>query len=87
MTAFSESVEQQRFDRLMSLSPSAKLVYRALENDHPLTTQEIHEETLLPPRTARYALNKLTDANLVTEQVNPHDPRSQLYIPQPIAEQ
>jgi len=49
VTAFSESVEQQRFDRLMSLSPSAKLVFVVLQDTHPLTTHEIHEETLLPP--------------------------------------
>jgi len=41
---------------------------------------------LLPPRTARYALNKLTDADLVTKRVNPEEPRSQLYAPQPVAE-
>ncbi|WP_241430254.1 MarR family transcriptional regulator [Halococcus salifodinae] len=70
----------------MSLSPSAKLVFVVLQNDHPLTTQEIHEETLLPPRTARYALNKLTDADIINKRVNPHEPRSQLYTPQPVAE-
>lgn len=86
VTAFSESVEQQRCDRLMSLSPSAKLVFVVLQKNYPLTTQEIREETLLPPRTARYALNKLHDADLVDKRVDPHEPRTRLYTPQPVAE-
>ena len=90
MTAFSESgertVEQQRFDRLISLSPSAKLVFRVLQNDHPLTSHEISERSLLPQRTVRYALNKLADADLIEERVDPQDPRARLYTPQPVTD-
>jgi DNA-binding MarR family transcriptional regulator len=70
----------------MNLSPSAKLVIFVLQKDHPLTTQEIHEETLLPTRTTRHALNKLSDADLVDKRVHPKQPRKRLYTPQPIAE-
>jgi DNA-binding transcriptional ArsR family regulator len=86
MTAVSTSVEQQRFDRLVSLSPSAKLVFRVLQHDHPLTSQEIAEKTLLPQRTIRYALSKLNEADLTEEQVDPQEPRTRLYTSQPIAE-
>lgn len=70
----------------MSLSPSAKLVFRVLQNDHPLTSQEISERTLLPQRTTRYALGKLDDADLIEERINPQEPRQHLYTPQPVAE-
>ena len=86
MTAVSTSVEQQRFDRLMSLSPSAKLVFRVLQHDQPLTTRDIAEKTLLPQRTVRYALSKLNDADLAEERVDPQEPRTRLYTSQPIAE-
>jgi DNA-binding MarR family transcriptional regulator len=90
VTAFSEpgerTVDQQRFDRLVNLSPSAKLVFRVLQHNHPLTSQEIADRTLLPQRTARYALNKLDDADLIEERVDPQEPRTQLYSPRPVAE-
>jgi DNA-binding MarR family transcriptional regulator len=88
MTAasLSASVEQQRFDRLVSLSPSAKLVFRVLQHDHPLTSQEIAERTLLPQRTIRYALSKLDDADLIEERVDPQEPRTRFYTPQPVAD-
>lgn len=86
MTAASTSAEQQRFDRLVSLSPSAKLVFRVLPHDHPLTSQEIAGKTLLPQRTVRYALSKLNDADLAEERVEPQEPRTRLYTSQTIAE-
>jgi DNA-binding transcriptional ArsR family regulator len=85
MTASTKSVEQQRFDRLVNLSPSAKLVFRVLQHDCPLTSQEIAEKSLLPERTTRYALDKLTDADLTEERVAPQEPRTRLYTPQPVA--
>jgi DNA-binding MarR family transcriptional regulator len=91
VTAFSESesksIEQQRFERLMNLSPSAKLVHFVLQKDKPLTTREIREETLLPARTVRHALTKLSEADLVDKRAHPKQPRKRLYTPQPVAEQ
>lgn len=81
-----KTTEQRRFDQLVSLSPSAKLVFHTLEEDHPLTSQAIAEQSLLPKRTTRYALEKLGDADLVTKQVDLHDPRRRLYSPQPVEE-
>ena len=90
MTAFAETTdrttEQRRFDRLVNLSPSAKLVFRVLQDDQPLTTRELTERTLLPSRTTRYALGKLDEADLVEERANPNDPRTRLYSTRPIAE-
>jgi DNA-binding MarR family transcriptional regulator len=70
----------------VSLSPSAKLVFRVLQNDHPLTSQEITERTLLPQRTTRYALGKLDNADLIKERIHPKEPRKHLYTPQLVAE-
>lgn len=86
MTAVSTSIEQQRFDRLVNLSPSAKLVFRVLQHDQPLTSRDIAEKTLLPKRTVRDALSKLDDADLAEEHVDPQQPRTRLYTPLPVAE-
>ena len=86
MTAVSTSIEQQRFDRLVNLPPSAKLVFRVLQHDQPLTSRDIAEKTLLPKRTVRDALNRLDDADLAEEHVDPQQPRTQLYTPLPVAE-
>jgi len=83
VTGFSETepetVEQRRFERLIDLSPSAKLVFRVLQEESPLLPGEISTRTLLPDRTTRYALNKLKATDLVTERPCPVDVRKQLY--------
>jgi DNA-binding MarR family transcriptional regulator len=86
MTAVSTSIEQQRFDRLVNLPPSAKLVFRVLQHDQPLTSQDIAEKTLLPKRTVRDALSKLNDADLAEKHTDPRQPRTRLYTSLPVAE-
>ena len=68
-------------ERLAALPPSAKLVYKILEYEGPLTQQALCEQTLLPPRTVRYALDRLEDAGLVTPEVYLADARQTLYSP------
>lgn len=92
MIAFSSnyagsSLEQQQFDRLIELPPSAKLVFRVLQEEHPLTAAEISERTLLPNRTTRYALAQLKEANIVETRPDVYDERRQLYLPQSIADE
>ena len=89
MTGFSETetqpTEEQRFERLVELSPSAKLVFKVLqEEESPLEPGEISERTLLPDRTTRYALNKLESADLVVECPSLRDARKQLYEPRSV---
>jgi DNA-binding transcriptional ArsR family regulator len=68
-------------ERLCEQSPSAKLVYRVLrESETPLTTQILSERTLLAPRTTRYALRRLREADLVTRSVCSDDPRQYQYL-------
>jgi len=67
-------------DRLRELPPSAKLVAKVLEDDAPLSQGELAEESLLPDRTVRYALNRLGEAELVESRYSFHDARKQVYF-------
>lgn len=80
-----DSTEQPLFaqsefqSRLRDLPPSAKLVAKVLDVSGPLNKSQLADETLLPDRTIRYALNQLEDADLVTARVNLQDVRKQVY--------
>jgi len=67
-------------DRLRELPPSAKLVAKVLETDAPLSQGRLAEESLLPDRTVRYALNRLDDAGLVDSRYSFRDARKQVYF-------
>lgn len=64
---------------LDDLPPSAKLVYKVLEYDGPLTQKGIAEEAMLAPRTVRYALDRLDERGLVEEDIYFADARQSLY--------
>jgi len=66
-------------DRLRELPPSAKLVAKVLETDGALPQGELAEESLLPDRTVRYALNRLEKQGLVESRCSVTDPRKQVY--------
>ncbi|NEU58002.1 MarR family transcriptional regulator [Halorussus sp. MSC15.2] len=81
-----ETTPEQRFERLLELPPSAKLVYRVLEQeDSPLTQGQIRRQALLPARTTRDALTKLEDDGLIEEQMYVPDARKRLYLPRPVS--
>lgn len=62
--------------------PSAKLVYKVLEYEAPLTQEGLVTESRLCPRTVRYALGTLEDDGLVASRVSLEDARqSQYWIP------
>jgi|APHM01.1.fsa_nt_gi transcriptional regulator, ArsR family len=71
--------KQERRDRLQDLPPSAKLVAKVLQVEGTMSLEEVAEESLLPDRTARYALNRLTDADVVLVRHDPYDARRRLY--------
>jgi DNA-binding GntR family transcriptional regulator len=71
--------ETEYRDRLRELPPSAKLVAKVLESDTPLSQGQLAEESLLPDRTVRYALNRLEDAGLVGSRYSFRDARKQVY--------
>ena len=66
-------------DRLRELPPSAKLVAKVLEGDAPLSQGQLAEESLLPDRTVRYALNRLEEVGLVGSRYSFQDARKQVY--------
>ena len=66
-------------DRLRELPPSAKLVDKVLEGEAPLSQGQLAEESLLPDRTVRYALNRLEESGLVGSRYSFKDARKQVY--------
>lgn len=73
------SVIDGREETLRDLPPSAKLVLKVLEYHDTLTQSELASETLLPPRTVRYALARLEDADVVESRFSFADARKRLY--------
>lgn len=65
--------------RLSDLPPSAKLVAVVLTHEGPLSQTELIEETLLPQRTAREAIDRLEDRGLLETRVSYTDARKRLY--------
>ncbi|WP_407652247.1 winged helix-turn-helix transcriptional regulator [Halomicrococcus gelatinilyticus] len=82
----SEPTPTERFERLLELPPSAKLVYRVLQEDAPMTQRQLREDALLPARTTRDALAKLKERGLVEEKLYVQDARKRLYDPLPVDE-
>ena len=66
-------------ERLRELPPSAKLVAKVLETEAPLSQGRLAEESLLPDRTVRYALNRLEKQDLIESRYSFRDARKQVY--------
>lgn len=71
--------EEEYRTRLVEQPPSAKLVAKVLETDAPLSQGQLVEESLLPDRTVRYALNRLGEADIVDSRYSFRDARKQVY--------
>lgn len=67
------------WNAVSDLPPSAKLVAKVLEYNDSLTQSQLAEETLLPPRTVRYALTRLEDADVVGSRFSFSDARKRIY--------
>jgi DNA-binding MarR family transcriptional regulator len=78
-TVESEEPEDGTWDAIRKLPPSAKLVAKVLENEDTLTQSELAEETLLSPRTVRYAVSRLEEVDAVESQFSFSDARKRLY--------
>jgi DNA-binding MarR family transcriptional regulator len=66
-------------EELSDSPPSAKLVFKILERNGPLTQQELAKETMLPKRTVRFGLTRLTEAGLVESRMSFRDARQSVY--------
>ncbi|ELY78295.1 helix-turn-helix domain-containing protein [Natrinema pallidum] len=74
-----ETTERGTWDDVRDLPPSAKLVAKVLEYNDTMTQQQIADETLLPSRTVRYALNRLDEENVIDSRFSFSDARKRLY--------
>ena len=71
---------------LEPLPPSAKLVYYVLDAEGRFDQTGLAEETRLSARTVRFAVEKLSDVDLVEEGLCPTDARRSVYAPVPESE-
>lgn len=71
--------ESDRWADVRDLPPSAKLVAKVLDYNDTLSQSQLAEETLLPPRTVRYALTRLEDVDVVESRFSFSDARKRLY--------
>lgn len=62
------------------LPPSAQTLYETLALEGPLTHKELVEITGMPPRTIRYAISRLQEANHVSKRLNLMDSRQQFFF-------
>lgn len=67
-------------EQLEELPPSAKLVVRVLADEGALPQGRLADETLLPTRTLRYALNRLTEAEIIDSRYYLRDARKRVYF-------
>jgi DNA-binding MarR family transcriptional regulator len=74
-----EPTPQGSWDDVRELPPSAKLVAKVLEYNGTMTQQQIADETLLPARTVRYALNRLDEEHVIDSRFSFSDARKRLY--------
>jgi transcription initiation factor IIE alpha subunit len=75
-TAQMQDVYTKKIERL---SPSVKLVFKVLEYKGLMTQKELVAESYLPPRTVRYALNRLKKEGILEERLYYKDARQCLY--------
>ena len=67
------------WEAVAELPPSAKLVAKVLEYNERLTQSQLTEETMLPPRTVRYALTRLEEIDAVDSRSSFTDARKRVY--------
>ena len=71
--------DEDGWEAVAALPPSAKLVAKVLEYNERLTQSQLAEETMLPPRTVRYALTRLEEIDAVDSRFSFTDARKRVY--------
>ncbi len=72
-------VDATGWEAVADLPPSAKLVAKVLEYEDRLTQSQLADETMLPPRTVRYALTRLEEVGVVDSRFSFTDARKRVY--------
>ena len=67
------------WEAVTDLPPSAKLVAKVLEYNDRLTQSQLADETMLPPRTVRYAVSRLEEVDVVESRFSFTDARKRVY--------
>jgi DNA-binding MarR family transcriptional regulator len=78
-TAQADAAADDPWEPVRDLPPSAKLVAKVLEYGGAQTQSQLADESLLPARTVRYALNRLEDAGVVDSRFSFTDARKRVY--------
>lgn len=78
-TCVADTMAETDTERLVELPPSAKLVYFVLRKNGAMTQGDIKEESMLPPRTVRYAIKQLKQTDALTERIHLKDARQTVY--------
>ncbi|MFO7925476.1 MAG: MarR family transcriptional regulator [Halobacteriota archaeon] len=78
-TEFDPDAGTVGWDAVTDLPPSAKLVAKVLEYNDRLTQSQLADETMLPPRTVRYALTRLKEVDAVDARFSFTDARKRVY--------
>lgn len=84
MPATIHTSEPEPRAQLSEVPPSAKLVHWELERNGPATQGQLADQTLLPQRTVRYALDTLEDSDLVRKELYLPDARKKVYHAEPV---
>lgn len=79
LTGAERTAPSEGWEAVQDLPPSAKLVAKVLEYEDAQTQSQLAEETLLPPRTVRYALGRLEDVGAVDSRFSFADARKRVY--------
>ena len=78
-TDLGKDPERIDWGAIADLPPSAKLVAKVLEYNNSLTQSQLADETLLPPRTVRYALTRLDEVDAIESRFSFMDARKRVY--------
>lgn len=84
VTKDTESSNPDRHEQLSDAPPSAKLVHWVLERKGPATQGQLADETMLPQRTVRSALDTLEAEDLVQKDIYIPDARKKVYHAEPV---
>ncbi|MFX1520795.1 MAG: MarR family transcriptional regulator [Promethearchaeota archaeon] len=74
-----EAVVTSGLEVYKNIPPSAKTVYDLIKENGPITAKDIQNGCKLAPRTVRYALKILLDAQLIQRLPNLKDMRQNVY--------
>jgi DNA-binding MarR family transcriptional regulator len=66
-------------ETVKDLPPSCKLIYFVLKQEGPMTQITLADESMLPERTVRYAINRLVEIDALSKRIHIKDARQNVY--------